>query len=617
VNWQHLRAFFWLKWRLMVNQWRRSGVVNVVLMMIVTIAALVTAIPLFVGSLVLAVYLIPKAAPVHLLYMWDGLVCTFLFFWMIGLVTELQRSEPLSLSRFMHLPVSVNGAFLINYVSSLLRLSLIVFGPIMFAFALALMYIKGISQAAVLPLLAAFLVMISALTYQFQGWLAAIMSNPRRRRTVVVAMTMGLILVSQIPNLLNLTVAPWGPRSQGERSRRLMQDMEKLNRAVESREIDVQELGRQQQALMKKHEEARRQVNRDAARTLERMFRIGNAVLPIGWLPLGVTSSAEGRFAPAILGLLGMGLIGTASLWRAYGTTVRLYQGGYAGRKGRKASAIAIEPALPATTRKPSATLLEARLPWLSEPVSAVALGGLRSLVRSPEAKMMLLTPLIMCVVFGSAMFGGRMNVAVSIRPLIGIGAIGVVLLGLVQMMFNQFGFDRDGFRVYVLSAASRRDILLGKNLAFAALGFVAVAVLLVIAQVVLPMRPDHLLAMVPQFVSMNLLFCLVMNLLSILAPTYVAPGSIKASNPKFGAVFLQLAMIMTIVPLTQATTLIPIGAEALLNQLGYAKGAPIFLVLALVQCALVVVIYRWLLSWQAVLFQSREQLILQTVTGR
>jgi ABC-2 type transport system permease protein len=81
--------------------------------------------------------------------------------------------------------------------------------------------------------------------------------------------------------------------------------------------------------------------------------------------------------------------------------------------------------------------------------------------------------------------------------------------------------------------------------------------------------------------------------------------------------VFLQLAMIMTIVPLTQATTLIPIGAEALLNQLGYAKGAPIFLVLALVQCALVVVIYRWLLSWQAVLFQSREQLILQTVTGR
>ena len=42
------------------------------------------------------------------------------------------------------------------------------------------------------------------------------------------------------------------------------------------------------------------------------------------------------------------------------------------------------------------------------------------------------------------------------------------VLFGVVQLMANQFGFDRDGFRVFVLSAARRRDILLGKNLSFA-----------------------------------------------------------------------------------------------------------------------------------------------------
>ena len=50
-----------------------------------------------------------------------ALIVGFLFFWSIGLLTELQRTEPLSLSKFLHLPVSVNGAFLINYLSSLLR----------------------------------------------------------------------------------------------------------------------------------------------------------------------------------------------------------------------------------------------------------------------------------------------------------------------------------------------------------------------------------------------------------------------------------------------------------------------------------------------------------------
>ena len=84
------------------------------------------------------------------------------------------------------MPVSVNGAFLINYISSLLRLSLIFFGPVMLGFALALVFVKGILLLPVLPALAAFLLMVTALTYQFQGWLAALMSNPRRRRTVIM-----------------------------------------------------------------------------------------------------------------------------------------------------------------------------------------------------------------------------------------------------------------------------------------------------------------------------------------------------------------------------------------------------------------------------------------------
>ena len=57
------------------------------------------------------------------MYAWDALIVAFLLFWGIGLLTELQRNDPLSLSKFLHLPVSVNSAFLINYLSSLVRSS--------------------------------------------------------------------------------------------------------------------------------------------------------------------------------------------------------------------------------------------------------------------------------------------------------------------------------------------------------------------------------------------------------------------------------------------------------------------------------------------------------------
>ncbi len=64
---------------------------------------------------------------------------------------------------------------------------------------------------------------------------------------------------------------------------------------------------------------------------------------------------------------------------------------------------LAAQAAPPSLTRASSDRrhFLEARLPGLSEPVSAVALAGFRSLLRAPEAKMMLMTPLIMVRMVG------------------------------------------------------------------------------------------------------------------------------------------------------------------------------------------------------------------------
>ncbi len=179
----------------------------------------------------------------------------------------------------------------------------------------------------------------------------------------------------------------------------------------------------------KNQKRADQEADRASTQQWSEMVRLANVVLPVGWLPLGVMAGAEGRVVPAILGLLGMTAIGSASLWRAYRTTLGLYSGQSSNVKGRAGTAPTMAVALPGRSRQSRALLVEARIPGLSEPVSAIALGGFRSLVRSPEAKMMLLSPLIMIPIFGSMLWRGRAGIPEVLRPLVAIG--GMVLRAL------------------------------------------------------------------------------------------------------------------------------------------------------------------------------------------
>lgn len=612
MNWQHLSAFLWLRWRLLVNQSRRAGAINAVVTMIFIVAAVAVAVPLGIGSFAAGVYLLPQVEPAHLMYVWDVVIVGFLFSWSFGMLTDLQRTESLTLSKFLHLPVSIRGAFLINYVSSLLSVTLILFVPIMLGLCLALVVTKGFWLLVSLPLAAAFLLMVTALTYQFQGWLASLMTNPRRRRTVVVIATMLFILLVQLPNLMNL-MAPWNRGAQSDASAQMHEELARLKLQYESGQIDGPEFLRRQQAIIEKQQHALQSANRALLKTVEEKAWLANAILPLGWLPVGVTAAAQGQYVVPPLALVGLTAIGTASLWRAYHTTLRIYQGDFTGRKRQAAPPAAV----PATPLKKRDLLVERRIPSLSEPVSAITLGGVTALLRAPEAKMMLLTPLLFGVIFGSALWKTGAQVPPPFRPLIAVGACGFVLLGLLQIMANQFGFDRDGFRVFVLCAAPRRDILLGKNLSFAPLALGMSATLVIIVEVFCRLRLDHLLAMVPQFVSMFLLFSVVMNLLSIYAPMHLAAGSMKPANPKLVPILIQLVATMVLVPLSLAPTLAPVAIEALLEWQGWSHGVPVFLPLALLECAAVVFIYRFLLGWQGGLLQSREQKILDCVTDR
>ena len=97
MNWQHLQTFLWLRWRLARNAWRRAGALNAVLMMIISVGALAHGYSVICRLLHAGALSDSKATPAQLMYVGDGIIAAFQFFWGIGLITELQRSEPLAL----------------------------------------------------------------------------------------------------------------------------------------------------------------------------------------------------------------------------------------------------------------------------------------------------------------------------------------------------------------------------------------------------------------------------------------------------------------------------------------------------------------------------------------
>src|SRR4030095_6034388 len=120
----------------------------------------------------------------------------------------------------------------------------------------------------------------------------------------------------------------------------------------------------------------------------------------------------------------------------------------------------------------------------------------------------------------------------------------------------------------YVLSPVSRKDILLGKNLALAPflLGFTTVTAVFI--QIIYPMRVDHFLAVLIQMLPMYLVYCLIGNILSIIAPMPTAAGSMKPVKPKAATILIHMAFVF-LFPIALAPTLIPLGIQFLLSLSG------------------------------------------------
>ncbi|MCI0541122.1 MAG: hypothetical protein L0Z50_38460 [Verrucomicrobiales bacterium] len=582
MNWNQLQTILWLRWRLTRNQWARSGGLGAVVAVIVAGGSLVLGGLTFLGGLLGGALGLGEASPQVMLAVWFGVTVAFIFLWMIGLLTELQRSETIDLQRLMHLPVALGQMFVVNYLVSHLAFSVVLAVPAMLGLAFGLTFARGVAMLLLVPLALAMVLMVTAWTYCLRGWLATLMSNPRRRRTIVMGITLAFILLGQGPNLY-FNVIHRADRSRSKAATRAETQRQRAARKASEREIQAKLLAAQK-------------------------------FIPPLWLPVGAQALAEGRALPALFGALGCFAIGALGLRRAYRSTVRFYHG-ETGEKRKAHVKTTRAPSLGATATKTGPRFLELHLAGVPEQATALALASFRSMLRAPEVKMAWATSFIAALFLGAMIFARRApNLPEAWKPFAATGAAALSIFLLMQFLANQFGFDRDGFRALVLSPADRRLILLGRNLATLPVGAAFGALLLILTSVWLSLPPLLVAAGFFQLATTLVLASLGGNVLSILVPYRIAPGSMKPTKMPAAAMLVMVGCQM-LFPLAVAPVFVAPLGELLWRMAGGSSAVPVNLMLSGTMAALTVFGYYQLLGPMGRLLQRREVKILEVVT--
>ncbi len=570
MDWHQFRTLLWLRQRLAINQWTRgSGIHAIAAVFIATLAVLAAIASLLAGVLAGAVGL-ARADAGTLLLVWDGVIGLFLFFWIMGIAIELQRSETIDLQRLLHLPISLRGAFVINFAASHFTTALVLAVPAMTGLIVGLAFTRGPEFALLALPVAGTLFFVTAWTYALRGWLAGWMANARGKRTVLVIVTFGIMLLAQAPALyFNL--------SRGEIIDSIKDSPTSADTVTRTSPLDRPGV------------------------------RIAHTLLPPLWPGRAAAGLASGDSIPAILTGLAAILAGGIGLRTAYQSTLRSIQG--------RTSRLPPKPRITAATGTLRRLLVERDLPGVSGEVSAVAFATFRSMTRAPEVKMALGGSVLMILIFGSLMFSrGRLEVTALSQPWLATGAFFAGVLGMSQLFLNQFGFDRQGFRSFVLAPIPGRDLLLGRNLGgLPILGGFFLGILILLTFVV-GLPAVTFLAGCCQLLSAFLLLCLAGNLASTLLPYRIAPGTMSPTKMKPGSMIL-LVLSGLMLPVILVPVAVPPALETLNVLLQWRPGLPVHLLTSATLLTVLVVIYILLLGPLGRLFDARKLRVLECVT--
>ncbi|HEX3797575.1 MAG TPA: hypothetical protein VH413_02645 [Verrucomicrobiae bacterium] len=575
MNWNQLSTILWLRWRLTRNQFARAGKFNAVLAIIGVVFMVCLIIGAGIGGFIGGMTGLPELSPTATMLAWDSIVCVFLFFWMLGVLVELQRSESIDLARMLHLPVSLAGIFVMNFVASHFTLGIIFFLPMLIGLCAGLVWAKGMIMLLLFPLMFSFIFLVSAWTYCLRGWLISLMVNPRRRRTVMGMLTLAIVLAGQLPNLYIHFFLP--------------KHMKQMEQKIHDAPAQANGAAKWEQAVPEGLTAAQDYV-------------------PVFWLPRGAMGLATGDVLPAMLGTAAGFLLGIAGLARAYRSTVRFY-------RGQDTSGTVQAKPLEKKTGITRGNFLERDLPFVAEESAGMALAFFRSLTRAPEVRITLFSNFVLLLVFVPMMlFRFSQTASETARLFYATGAVGFTFFGMLPLMFNVFGYDRDGFRSLVLSPAARKNVLLAKNISMMPIVFGLGGGMLVVFTVMVHLGGMAVAASVLKLGAVFILMCIAGNWISICVPYRITAGSLKPTKPP-----IKVVLLMMLTQMLYPLVMLPIFLAPLLgflsSKMGWWPGPLVDGIVSAGLLGIAMLLYVLTFNSLGELLEQREQRILLTVT--
>lgn len=667
--------FVWLRYRIRHNQMTHSSKIAQVFAVLGMFFVALSTISVWATGLLTGVFA-PRWIGLennHLI--WDIAALIAFMSWVIHVLNEAQRGDPISLDRILHLPVSPGQAFVVNYLSSL--------GSTVFLMAaggflgLVIGSLFSVGPRAILyffPMIA-FLFAMTAITYWLQGWIAGLMANPRQRQTILVMIPIAIVLVTQVP----IQLIQWNARSprvestQPDSQKEKKSSDEETNNAPSSEkstettaetqiekqsepqeanhrnatdpnvaeaaaaespataitaspeqdpvtdnkpEVEVVSTEKATSSQSDPQERAKKKRERREA-TMERLKSIAtvaNIAFPPLWPAGAVQSWSTGAIwnPIPIFFTFTMFLSGVQALRLSHRASLRYWRGEEVKRK----------PASPKTKAKSEriqkdSRLCEIAIPWVSEETSAMVGMTWATMKRAPEIKMFLLMPMILPLVL-LMVFRERMatsNDYVKLTIICGFSTF--FLLVASGVVGNMFAYDRSGFRVFVLSSMDRTRILLGRNLAFAPiLSFLSALCIFGFALLYGVSLRMTALAIITT-VTMLPPYFLVMNLMAILTPFPLAAGSIQPKHFDFTTVIINVLLSM-ILPFILMASMVPVGVYYLTSTfLPSVAWLPLEAFVGIAMIVASLLLYRTVLPWQGQLLVHREKELLRKVTSK
>ena len=246
------------------------------------------------------------------------------------------------------------------------------------------------------------------------------------------------------------------------------------------------------------------------------------------------------------------------------------------------------------------------RIPGVSPGVSAVALNQLRLALRTPRGRATLLSPLAVFAMFAAMMWrsGTGMDFGpIRLRSGPGLAAFAsfVSLISIFPIAVNQFAIDRAGLTLTLLAPLDTPALLRGKAIGNALIAGIPAAIAMIAAAILFPTgHPATWLSIPLTLVATYLLIAPVAAVLSAIFPRAVDLNSIGRGSNAHGAAGL-LGTLTALVAGIPCAMLILLSARVM----GHAALAPVFLVAWIGVCIAADV---FLFRIAAAIFEKRKE---------